>query len=49
MNLAAAFTPVASDIPPLFQHQRETVAFHRTHPQGDEPQLARRRENCELA
>lgn len=33
MNLAAAFTPVASDIPPLFQHQLETVAFHRTHPE----------------
>ena len=34
MNLAAAFTAAASDIPPLFQHQRETIACHRTHPQG---------------
>ena len=32
MSLAAAFTPVASDIPPLFKHQRETVAFHRAQP-----------------
>jgi hypothetical protein len=32
MNLAAAFTPVASDIPPLFQHQQQTVEFHRGHP-----------------
>jgi SNF2 family DNA or RNA helicase len=31
MSLAAAFTPVASDIPPLFQHQQETVEFHRGH------------------
>jgi len=32
MSLAAAFTPVASDIPPLFQHQQQTVKFHRGHP-----------------
>ena len=32
MNLAAAFTPVASDVPPLFQHQQKTVEFHRGHP-----------------
>jgi SNF2 family DNA or RNA helicase len=32
MNLAAAFTPVASDIPPLYQHQHQTVEFHRGHP-----------------
>jgi SNF2 family DNA or RNA helicase len=32
MSLAAAFTPVASDIPPLFQHQQQTVEFHRGHP-----------------
>jgi len=32
MNLAAAFTPVASDSPPLFQHQQQTVEFHRGHP-----------------
>ena len=32
MSFAAAFTPVAPDIPLLFQHQEETVEFHRGHP-----------------
>ena len=31
MSLAAAFTPVAPDIPPLFQHQRHSIAFYHQH------------------
>jgi hypothetical protein len=33
MNLAAAFTPVASDIPPLYQHQRDSITFYHQHAQ----------------
>ena len=33
MNLAAAFNPTLPDVPPLFPHQTETVAFHQAHPE----------------
>ena len=34
MSLAAAFNPILPDVPPLYQHQIETVEFLRTHPEA---------------